>query len=92
MTASIFAASSSSGASRWVFHGVGLVQPIDTMDQPSRSRTFPSANVTHGEASRIGSMSKMSSLPPFRMQGMLPPRSLPSAMSSQRSRDWSSPC
>ena len=85
--ASILAASSSSGASRWVSHGVGLVQPIETIVNPPRSMTFPSANVTDGADSRIGSISKMSSLPPLRMHGIAPPRSLPSAMSSQRSSE-----
>jgi len=36
----------------------------------------------------MSSISQMSSLPPFRMHGISPPRSLPSAMSSHRSRDW----
>ena len=49
--------------------------------------TLPSANVTDGAASRIGSISKMSSLPPLSTQGIAPPRSLPSAMSSHRSSE-----
>ena len=45
-----------------------------------------SAKLTQGEASMMSSISQMSSFPPFRMQGISPPRSLPSAMSSHRSR------
>src|SRR5260370_670749 len=49
--ASIFAASSFSGASRNVSQGVGLVQPIEIRLNPSRSSSLPSAKVTHGDDS-----------------------------------------
>ena len=87
-TASILAASSGSGASRKVSHGVGLVQPMEISENPSRSSSLPSAKLTHGDCSMMSSISQMSSLPPLRMHGISPPRSLPSAMSSHRSRDW----
>src|SRR5580692_702137 len=83
-TASILAASSGSGASRKVSHGVGLVQPIEMSWKPSRSSTLPSPKLTHGDCSMMSSISQMSSLPPLRMHGIWPPLSLPSAMSSQR--------
>ena len=85
-TASILAARSGSGASRNVSHGVGLVQPIEISGKPSRSSTLPSAKLTQGDCSMMSSISQMSSLPPLRMHGISPPRSLPSAMSSHRSR------
>ena len=50
---------------------------------------FPSAKLTHGDDSMTSSIAKKSSLPPFRMQGIAPPLSFPSAMSSHRSRDRS---
>jgi hypothetical protein len=50
------------------------------------SSTFASAKLAHGDRSMMSSISHTSSLPPLRMHGISPPRSLPSAMSSQRSR------
>ena len=50
------------------------------------SSTLLSAKLTDGDCSMMSSISQMSSFPPFRMQGISPPRSLLSAMSSQASR------
>jgi len=50
------------------------------------SSTLLSAKLTHGDCSMMSSISQMSSFPPLRMHGISPPRSLPSAMSSHRSR------
>ena len=50
------------------------------------SSTLLSAKLTDGDRSMMSSISQMSSFPPFRMQGISPPRSLPSAMSSHVSR------
>src|ERR1017187_6404519 len=89
-TASIFCRRAASGASRNVSHGVGLVQPMETRwNPPGISTALASPKVTHGDDSMTSSISQMSSFPPFRMQGIAPPLSLPSAMSSHRSRERS---